>query len=131
MQDDRTLGGIALVVIFGILFLTSVVVNKCNDFRQERASPIPPRFQGAYNSYACGIGDVSGLVTVGDDSINFNGAVFEVSEKASEDDNSVVLKGRPLTGGGREDGRTFTITYAAVGGTARLDGAEFTRCSQY
>jgi len=94
--------------------------------------PLPKRFQGAYNSMGCPSGsNIASLVTVGDDSINYNSASFTVDEVVSEDDTSITLRGRPSGVGWAEGSRTYTLTYAPVGGTAMLNGSEYDRCSQY
>ncbi len=94
--------------------------------------PVPKRFQGAYNSMGCPSGsNIASLVTVGGDSINYNSASFTVDEVVSEDDNSITLRGRPSGVGWAEGSRTYTLTYAPVGGTAMLNGSEYDRCSQY
>lgn len=95
------------------------------------SGPIPKRFQGAYNSIACGSGEMDGLVTVGGSSISYPDASFKAESKVSETDDAVTLRGRPLSAGGREPERTYVITYAAVGDTATLNGNSLTRCSKY
>ena len=93
--------------------------------------PIPQRFQGAYNSLGCDGVQMAGLVTVGGKSISYGGARFEATSVVSRSDTSITLRGDPIAAGGSESASTFTITYAPVGGTARLYGGEFERCSQY
>lgn len=99
---------------------------------QDVEGPLPKRFQGAYNSMGCPSGsNIASLVTVGDDSINYNSASFTVDEVVTEDDNSITLRGRPSGVGWAEGSRTYTLTYVPVGGTAMLNGSEYERCSQY
>jgi hypothetical protein len=118
----------ALVVIIGFFTIAQFIGEPEDD---PFKGPIPSRFQGAYNSLGCDGVQMAGLVTVGGKSISYGGARFEATSVVSRSDTSITLRGDPIAAGGTESARTFTITYAPVGGTARLDGGEFERCSQY
>lgn len=131
--NNSGVGCAVMLVILAVIGLASQALTKCSGGEEERdgfPGPIPVRFQGAYNSYMCGRG-ADGLVTVGGDGVNYGGAKFEATGVVSETSDSVTLRGEPIAANGRESARTLTITYAPVGGTARLDGADFERCSQY
>lgn len=119
---------IALVLIVGFFTLANCFGGSDDDAFK---GPIPQRFQGAYNSLGCEGVHMDGLVTVGGNDISYGGAMFEATSVVSQSENSITLRGDPIAAGGTESARTFTITYAPVGGTARLDGGEFERCSQY
>lgn len=93
------------------------------------SGPIPKRFQGAYNSVACG--DIFGSVRIGGESISYASGVFVVEGIVAETRDSITVSGTPATTAGPEEARTYTITLAEVGGTAKLDGSEYERCSQY
>lgn len=131
-ETSKAVGCMGTVLIVLLLGWVVTAIGKCSAPAEQEGfpGPIPVRYQGAYNSYMCGQG-ADGLVTVGGDDINYGGAKFDVTDLVSESQNSITLRGEPIAANGRETSRTFTITYAPVGGTARLDGAEFERCSQY
>jgi hypothetical protein len=131
-ETSKAVGCLGTILVLALLGWIITSVEKCSApaEREGFPGPIPVRFQGAYNSYMCGRG-AEGLVTVGGDDINYGGAKFEVTDLVSESQNSITLRGEPVAANGRESSRTFTITYAPVGETARLDGVEFERCSQY
>jgi hypothetical protein len=131
MSDEARLALICAAVLAVGAFIVVVgnIVGSGGADDDPFKGPIPSRFQGAYNSYRCGTTD--GLVTVGGKDISYGGARFEATGVVSQSDNSITLRGDPIAAGGTEASRTFTITYAPVGGTARLDGGEFIRCSQY
>lgn len=120
---------IALALIVGFFTLANCFGGGSDD--DAFKGPIPQKFQGAYNSLGCDGVHMDGLVTVGGNSISYGGARFEATGLVSQTDSSITLRGDPIAAGGTEAARTFTITYAPVGGTARLDGGEFERCSQY
>lgn len=130
--NNSGVGCAVMFVILVVIGMASQAFTKCSGPPEQEGfpGPIPVRFQGAYNSYMCGRG-ADGLVTVGGDDISYGGAAFKVAGVVSESRDSVTLRGDPVGANGRETARTFTITYAPVGGTAFLDGAEFERCSQY
>lgn len=122
---------VVLAVLVALGSLTQCVGNLF-DGDSKSSGPIPKRYQGAYNSVACGsTAYIDGLVTVGDDDVSYGGARFEATSVVSQTDNGIKLRGRPFSAGGTEPERDFTITYTAVGGTANIDGAVFHRCSQY
>lgn len=93
--------------------------------------PIPKRFQGAYNSVACEGGDIYGSVRIGGDSISYASGVFVAKGIVSETQDSITVSGIPATTAGSEEAATYTITFAEVGGTAKLNGSDYERCSQY
>lgn len=129
-------GCLVWLILIGILVALGSLVDCVGGImgKDEVASSgsIPPRFQGAYNSIACGSTDfIDGLVTVGDDDVRYGGGTFKVTGIRSENPSEVVLVGAPSSFEGNEPERSFTITYAEVGATARIDGAEYERCSQY
>lgn len=135
MTRSKTFGCLTLVAAIGILGSVAGTLNRCMAGGDETASsdgPIPARFAGAYNGYACEGGHVDSLVTVRGDRINFGSASITVDEVISESGDSFTFRGSGFTlGGGRERERTFTMTYADVGETAEIDGSDFIRCSQY
>lgn len=133
MSDNNTVGCLGTIVILALLGGIVSAFEKCSGPEEGNGfpGPIPVRFQGAYNSLGCDGVHMDGLVTVGGNDISYGGARFEATSVVSQSDSSITLRGDPIAAGGTESSRTFTITYAPVGGTARLDGGEFERCSQY
>lgn len=113
------------------ILIGGATLSGCSDGDDAVGGPIPKRFQGAYNSVACRGGGIDGLVTIGADSVSYGSGVFVAKTLVAETSTSITLQGRPATVAGAEEARTFTMTYADVGGTAQLDGAAYERCSQY
>lgn len=134
-MQQSGLGCFGWVVVLAVLVALGSLtqcVGKLFDGGGDSGGPIPKRYQGAYNSVACGsTAYIDGLVTVGDDNISYGSARFEVASVVSQTDNGIKLRGHPFSAGGTEAERDFIITYTAVGGTANIDGAVFHRCSQY
>lgn len=125
-------GTIIVIMILGSLISG---LNRCmNDLSPNNPfnGPIPKRFQGAYNSIGCGsMSNMAGLVTIGGKDISYGGAIFQAKELVRQSESAITVRGIPTSARGPEDTANFTITYAPLGGTARLDGAEYERCSEY
>jgi hypothetical protein len=95
------------------------------------AGLVPIRYQGAYNGYACGWRNASTLVQVSEDTINYGPARFIVESVVAQTGDSITLRGYGFSTAGRESERTLTISYAEVGGTARIGEGSYERCSQW
>lgn len=108
--------------------------NGNDDKRNEQkdiAGPIPKKYQGSYHAVSCtGLGRLEGLVFVHDGRIAYPTHVsFDAESVVSETTGRVVLRGIPRAMGRGEPETNFSLTYAAVGATAQIDGAPFIRCS--
>ena len=143
-EEDRVRGATKKGVIWSFLsaagcavVMISAAVTSANGDDQMRneqsevAGPIPKKYQGSYHAVSCkGLGRLEGLVFVHDGRIAYPTHVsFDAESVVSETTSRVVLRGIPRAMGQGEPETNFSLTYAAVGATALIDGSPFIRCS--